>query len=132
MLKQEEKRFRDRAAFSVLVFFIGLAIADAVFAPAPVPDQPDFVDTLLASRAVVAVIRIAIVFAGLFLVLSVVALAIRGQWLTRLGPVEVEKVRDLDAENGRFEERLEDANQKIEALEERAAYTQQVIHQEGQ
>jgi hypothetical protein len=64
-----------------------------------------------------------------FVVLSVIALIVRRQWLSRVGPVEVKKVGAVDADNGGLEERIKDANQAIEALEERAAYTQQLIDQ---
>jgi hypothetical protein len=60
---------------SMLVLFgAGIyAIGDAVLAPAPTPDHPGFVDTILGSRAVVAAIRLAVIFAGTFVVVSVVA-----------------------------------------------------------
>jgi hypothetical protein len=100
-------------------------------APAPASRQPDFIDTILASRAVVVAIRIMVIFAVVFVVLSVVALIARRQWLTRVGPVEVEGVGELDAESGGLDERLTDTHQAIEALEERVAYTQQLIDREG-
>jgi hypothetical protein len=108
-----------------------LAVGDAVLAPAPTPSQPDFIDTVFASRAVVAAIRIAIVFAALFLVLSVAALIVRRQWLTRVGPVEVEKVEVLDAKSEDFGERLRRADQAIKALEEKVAYARQLIDREA-
>jgi len=93
------------------------AIGDAVFAPTPVSKQPGFIDTVLGSRAVVAAIRLAIIFAGIFVVVSVVALIARGQWLTRVGPVQVsEQVSDLDAENQRLQESLENARETIDNL----------------
>jgi hypothetical protein len=72
---------------TLLVLFAAAvyAIGDAAFAPTPVPKQPGFIDTVLGSRAVVAAIRLAIIFAGIFVVVSVVALIARGQWLTRVG-----------------------------------------------
>ena len=47
------------------------------------------VDAVLASRMVVAAIRLAIVFAGGFVVLSVIALVGQRRWLTKVGPVQV-------------------------------------------
>jgi hypothetical protein len=66
-----------------------VATADAVLASMPSPEQPDFVDTVLASRAVVASLRMAVIFGAIFVVLSVVALVARRQWLTRVGSLEV-------------------------------------------
>jgi hypothetical protein len=106
-------------AFAGLVL-TALAIysaGDAAFSPAPVSEHPGFIDTLLGSRAVVAAIRLAVIFAGAFVVASVVALIARGQWLTRVGPVEVsERVSDLELENRLLEESLENAEQTIDVL----------------
>lgn len=115
---QPKARWPSRIAWIALTLVISLAIADAVLAPTPAPGQPDFIDTVLASRAVVAAVRIAIVFAALFVVLSVAALIVRRQWLARIGPVEVEKVSDLEGENHRLEEELEKANRIIKSLEQ--------------
>ena len=107
---------------------ISLAIADAVLAPTPVPAQPDFIDTVLASRAVVAAIRVAIVFVAGFLVLSVVALVARRQWVTRVGPVEAsDRVSDLNRENCRLNVSLKYARQDIERLEQELAMTDQFL-----
>src|SRR4051812_6985689 len=74
---------------TLLVLFAAaiFAIGDAVLASTPAPDHPGFVDTVLGSRAVVATIRLAIIFAGVYVVVSVVALIARGQWLAKVGPV---------------------------------------------
>lgn len=120
-------------AWFALCLITALGIADAVLAPAPVSSQPDFVDTILASRAVVAATRIAIVFAAIFVVLSVVALIARRQWLTRVGPVEVSgEVAVLAAEKSRLEKELQRANEMIAKFEAAAADTQQVIDRRGE
>jgi hypothetical protein len=125
-----QKFDRSWVGWLASLLVVAPAVGDAVLAPAPAPRQPDFIDTVLASRAVVVSIRIAIIFAALFLVLSVSALISRRQWLSRVGPVEVEEVGDLQAENGGLEEWLADANDAIEVLEKTVAYTQQLIDQE--
>jgi hypothetical protein len=110
--------------WAVLALVIGLAIADAVLAPTPSSNHPDFIDTVLASRAVVAAIRLAIIFAAAFVVLSVVALVAERRWLRRVGPVEVSS---LDAENQQLKEELAIANRAIEDLRRNAAYWHQVV-----
>ena len=106
------------------------AIGDAFLAPTPAPKQPGFIDTVLASRAVVAAIRLAIIFAGVFVVVSVVALIARRQWLTRVGPVQVsEQVSDIDAENRRLKESLENARDTIDNLKQDLAETNYVLDQ---
>lgn len=113
--------------WTALLFVTSLGITDAMLAPAPAPSQPDFIDTILASRAVVVAIRVAVVFAAIFIALSVVALIARRQWLTRVGPVEVEEMSSLDAENRHLEERLEAVQDAVDLLEGRAAYAQRVV-----
>lgn len=127
---QKDRGWGSRAAWIVLIFATALATTDAVLAPTPAPKQPDFIDTILASRAVVAAIRIAIVFAGIFVVLSVIALIARRQWLTRVGPLEVsDRVSELKAENQRLGRSLKYAEQAIGDLEQELAGTNQVLDQ---
>ena len=107
-------------AFIALTLIISLAMADAVLAPAPAPPQPDFIDTVLASKAVVAAIRIALVFAAAFVVFSVTAMAAQRRWLVRVGPLEVSgEVSDLDGENHLLEKEIEEAKRVIGDLEEK-------------
>ena len=117
---------------TLLILFVAAiyAIGDAVFAPTPVPEQPGFIDTVLGSRAVVAAIRLAIIFAGIFIVVSVVALIARRQWLTRVGPVQVsEQVSDIDAENQRLKESLENARETIDNLKQDLAESNSLLDQ---
>lgn len=106
-------------AFGGLILFVAVAygVCDAVFAPAPSFRRPGFMEEVLGDRAVVAAIRIAVVFAAAFFVVSVVALTCRRQWLIRVGPVEVsDQVADLGLEKQRMEESLENALQTIDSL----------------
>ena len=115
------KELPRRLLFALGTIMLGVAgifaAGDAVLAPAPISASPGFLETLLASRAVVAAVRIAAIFAAAFVVLSVVALVSRGQWPTRIGPVQIaEGVSDLGAENERLEVSLEDSRVTIENL----------------
>jgi ABC-type protease/lipase transport system fused ATPase/permease subunit len=106
-----------KPAVLLLVAAALYAIGDAALAPTPAPEHPGFVDAVLASRSVVAAIRLAIIFAGVFVVISVVALIARRQWLTKIGPVEVsERVADADTEVLRLERELEPARETIGRL----------------
>jgi ABC-type multidrug transport system fused ATPase/permease subunit len=115
----------------VILFAAGIfAIGDAVFAPTPVAESPGFIDTVLASRAVVAALRLALIFASAFIVISVVALIVRRQWLVKVGPVQVsEQVSDLDAENRRLKESLENARETIDNLKQDLAESNRVLDQ---
>jgi hypothetical protein len=106
--------------FIVPILVIALAIGDAVLASTPTAKEPDFIDTILASKAVVAAIRITLIFAAFFVVLSVAALTVQRRWLVRVGPLEVsDRVSALDAENRRLEKEVEAAKRAIDALEQR-------------
>jgi hypothetical protein len=55
-----------------------------------------------------------VISGGVFVVVSVVALIARRQWLTRVGPVQVsERVSDVEAENRRLERLLEKADETV-------------------
>jgi hypothetical protein len=104
------------------------AFGDALLAGAPSPKNPGFVDSLLASSAVLAAVRLAIIAAAAYVVTSVAALMGRRQWLTRVGPVEVSaRVLDLKAENTTLEEMLTSAEARIEDLDERLATTEDAL-----
>jgi|GEM_PF-6776670 len=60
-----------------------------MLAPTPVPEHPGLIDAVLASRAVMAAVRLAIVLAGAYIVISVNALITQRRWLVRVGPVQV-------------------------------------------
>jgi ABC-type protease/lipase transport system fused ATPase/permease subunit len=120
---------------TLLVLFVAaiFAIGDAVLAPTPTPYQPGFVDTVLGSRAVVAAIRLAIIFAGVFVVVSVVALIARGQWLIKVGPVEVsERVSDIGNENRRLERLLEKSDETVGSVRHAAGEVDDLLDQMNQ
>ncbi|HET7122405.1 MAG TPA: hypothetical protein VFI17_14280 [Solirubrobacterales bacterium] len=112
----------------LLVVPVSYAIGDAVLAPTPVPAHPSFIDTVLASRAVVAAIRLAIIFAAAFVVASVVALTGRRQWLTRVGPVQVsERVSDLVDENERLKKSIDTMRVTVDNLEQDVARSSRLL-----
>jgi hypothetical protein len=100
------------------------AIGDAVLAPSPAPEHPGFVDAVLASRAVMAAIRLAIIFAGAFVIASVVALASQERWLTRVGPVEVS---DVDAVSQRRGEEIAQDRDTIAKLRQQLAVDDELL-----
>jgi hypothetical protein len=104
------------------------AIGDAVLSGAPSPKEPGFVDSLLASSAVLAALRLAIIAAASYIVISVVALVARRQWLTRVGPVEVStQVSDLETENTLLRDMLASAEARVDDLEEKLATTDDAL-----
>jgi hypothetical protein len=93
------------------------AVGDAFISEAPSPREPGLADSVLASRAVIAAIRIALIAAAGYVVVSVVALVSRRQWLVRVGPVEVsEQVSDINAENAMLKEMLKSERAETRSL----------------
>lgn len=109
----QRRRIALAAPVALALLATAYAIGDAVLAPAPAATSPSFVDTLLASRAVVAAIRVALISASGFVVASVIALAARRQWLTRVGPVRVSEVAGFSDETEHLEALLVDAEKTI-------------------
>jgi uncharacterized protein YlxW (UPF0749 family) len=100
------------------------AVGDATLAEAPSSRDPGFVDAVLASSAVLAAVRLAVIAAAVYVVFSVVALVARRQWLTRVGPVEVSaRVSDLETENKELRDALDRAEARVEDLNEGLAKT---------
>lgn len=120
------------AALTLIVLFVGgiYAIGDAVLSETPVSKNPGFIDSVLASRAVVAAIRIAIIVLAAYLVISAVWLIANRRFLVRVGPVQVsEQVSDIDAENRRLSESLENARETIDNLKQDLAESNQLLDQ---
>ena len=101
------------------------AIGDAILAQTPTPEHPGFVDAVLASRAVVAAIRLAIIFAGAFVVVSVVALISQGRWLTRVGPVQVSETKTDDR---RIKEEVVYINNALDRLRQQTSGVDEALN----
>lgn len=106
----------------------GWAVGDAVLSGSPTSRSPSFVDSLLASSAVLAAARLAIIAAAAYVVASVAALVTRRQWPTRVGPVEVSaETSHLAAENTALREMLVGAEDRLEAMDERLSVTEEAL-----
>src|SRR5205823_6627625 len=76
------------------------------------------INEILASRIVVGGIRIAILFAIAYVIVSMIALTVRRQWLTGIGPLRVsEAARGVEAERDYLAQQLTFAGQEIESLQ---------------
>jgi hypothetical protein len=92
--------------------------------------DPGFLETIFASRGTVGMVRVAIVFAAAYLIISVCALIANQQWLTRVGPVEVaQSVKGLIAERDQLAAELTDAREAIDHLEDRLIETTQAYEE---
>jgi uncharacterized protein YukE len=87
----------------------------------PVKANPGFIDNVFASRVVVAATRAVIVFAAIYVVLSMAILGWRGHWITTFVGVQTGKIEqsvsELDAEVERLSDALKDAKDTMRTLE---------------
>jgi hypothetical protein len=95
--------------------------------------HPSWLATLFSSRGVVGAVRIAIIFAAAYLVVSVCALIAGQQWLTRVGPLEVaSSVKGLAAERDKLASDLAEARDTIDQLEDRLTETTRLYEEAAQ
>jgi len=121
---------RPRPWVFALVAASALAIAgfafDAWFMPrrAPVFDHPSVWQVMIASRWVVGAIRLTGLIAGLYLILSIIARAWQGRWLTKVGSAEVgDSVQEVTDDRERLQRELDTANETIAKLRQELTQT---------
>ena len=111
-----------RAAAALVLVGVALVVVVAVRALVPAKEprftNPSFIEVIFANRLVVTLVRVALLAAVLYIVVSVVALVSRGQWISGVGPIRVsDSVRTLEQERDRLHAALNDAVDKVETLE---------------
>ena len=115
--------FRFGRAIAPLVLIaalVGVVLLIRALVPSEAPKfkDPGVVDAIFANRLTITIVRVTLLFAALYVVVSVVALISRGQWLSRVGPFAVEdSVRTLERERDRLATELRDAVGVIGRLE---------------
>ena len=88
--------------------------------------HPSWISTVFTSRGVVGAVRIAIIFAAGYAVISICALIGGRQWLSRVGPLEVaQSVKGIVAEREKLASDLGEARETIDRLEGRLTETTQ-------
>ena len=137
-------RFADRAAdwssrtfgaiavvvLPIVVIALVALIAINAFDAGEIDADEDPINNLFSSRAVIIPARIVLVFVALYVVISVVALIYRGQWIVKAGPVEAsEAVRTLDRDQDHLRAELKNAKENAEKWERQ--YEEQTTELEG-
>jgi hypothetical protein len=91
--------------------------------------NPDFTDAIFASRIVIALIRIALLFGIGFVVISIVARIVNRQWLAKAGPFEIseEVVEELKAEIAFWQIEAEDGRDEIDELTQQVQQADELI-----
>lgn len=114
---------------------LGALVAAAVLAVVQIyphklttPKNPSFVDNVFDSRIVVLLIRVALIFAAGYIVISVVGLIIGRRWLSELGPFKAsEPIERLERGAEAMERDLGGALKTIEDLEERLVESDEAL-----
>ncbi len=98
--------------------YVGLRLYPSELPSPAVGRRADLLATLFYDQAMVFLLRVVILCAAAFTVLSIVARIWNREWLTKAGPFEVERMvasRDRDA----LKRQLEEAHAEIERLARR-------------
>ncbi len=86
----------------------------------PTTTNPSFVDNIFDSRVVILGVRVALIFAAGYIVISVVGLIVARRWLSQLGPFKAsDPIARLDNNAQSLESDLQDAADTIHDLEQR-------------
>jgi hypothetical protein len=85
----------------------------------PATKNPSFVDNIFDSRVVILLIRVALIFAAGYVVISVVGLIVGRRWLAELGPFKAsEPIARLEHGAEALEKDLDDALGTVEDLKQ--------------
>jgi hypothetical protein len=104
----------------VLVAAAVLAVIQIYPNKLTVPKNPSFIDNVFDSRIVVLLIRVALIFAAGYVVISVVGLILGRRWIAELGPFKAsEPIARLEHSAEALEKDLSDAVTTIAELESR-------------
>jgi septal ring factor EnvC (AmiA/AmiB activator) len=105
------------AIVAVVVALVGAALYSIYPQKLATEKNPSFVAEIFHSRAVIVMVRIAVLFAAVYVVASAVGLMAGRRWLTQLGPFRAaEPIAKLDDAAERLEEDLKDALGTIDDL----------------
>lgn len=119
------------AAVVVILAVLAAAggIAYAIYnGTTPTFKNPNFVDAILESRLVMAGVRIAIIGASVYVLVSVIGLISRGQWLSSVGPFKVaEAVRRTEEDSSDLRDQLRKAEEVIDNLKVQLDRTEKAI-----
>ena len=94
----------------------------------PTTANPSFVDNILDRRAVVLVVRVALIFAAGYIVISVVGLIVGRRWLSQLRPFRAsDPIARLDKSAEALESDLQEAVDTIQDLEKRLVESDEAL-----
>lgn len=131
--KRRPAAWQTLAAVAVLGCLVAaavLAVAQIYPSQLPATKNPSFVDNIFDSRVVILLIRVAIIFAAGYVVVSVVGLIVGRRWLAELGPFKAsEPVAQLERGTEVLKTDLDDGVEGVEYLKRRLAESDQALTQ---
>lgn len=105
---------------TALVVAAVLAVVQIYPHKLPTTANPSFVDNIFDSRVVILGVRVALIFAAGYIVISVVGLIVARRWLSQLGPFKAsDPIARLDNNAQLLDSGLQDAIDTIQDLEQR-------------
>lgn len=96
------------------------------------PPDPSFVDTLFASRIVIGVVRIGVIFLVVYVLASIVMGLADRRYLTGVGPIKTDitaSVKALREERDELKSSLSDAEDTIEGMKSELRAYEEVLEQ---
>jgi hypothetical protein len=117
------------AVFAVLGgIVLAVVVGIRVFEGGEIDPGEDPIDNIFSSRAVIAAIRIAILFAALYVTVSAIALIAARRWPSQVGPLQIsESARRLQQESEDLRRLVEKAGREVGDLQTELMEANRVI-----
>jgi hypothetical protein len=118
------------AVLLALVVAAIVAVAQIYPSQLPTGKNPSFVDNIFDSRVVVLLLRVALIFAAGYVVISVIGLIVERRWLAELGPFKAsEPIARVERGAEVLDTDLGDARETIEGLQRRLVESDDALAQ---
>lgn len=115
-----------------LPVLIGL-VAYRLWAEGEIDPKLNPINAVFASRIVLGMVRIGVVVAVIFVIVSLVMASVRGQFLLQVGPIRLsDSVRGVAADRDRLRSDLDQAGRTIGNLERKLQETVKVLESTGE
>lgn len=132
MSSRETTPLRWHTIAVALIAVVLLILAAVVLVPASEPALPptSVLNVLFDNRWMIGGVRLVGLVVAAYLVLSIFARAVRGQWLKRVGPADAETedtVSEVTEDQGKLQQDLNDALETIKVLRSELAANLELI-----
>ncbi len=116
------------AVLLALVVAAIAAVAQIYPSQLPTGKNPSFVDNVFDSRVVVLLLRVALIFAAGYVVISVIGLIVERRWLAELGPFKAsEPIARVERGAEALDTDLSNALETVEGLQQKLAESDEAL-----